>query len=46
MLKLFPFWDPLRGDSRFEANRRLVSAEKTVRLNRSVLQKGATLDIR
>ena len=27
-LKLLPFWDPLRGDPRFEKTRRLVSAER------------------
>jgi hypothetical protein len=36
-LKLFPFWDPLRGDPRFE---------KIVKLNHAVLRKGATLDVR
>jgi hypothetical protein len=32
MLKLDPMWDALRGDPRFEENRRLARAEKKVKL--------------
>jgi len=30
-LKLLPFWDPLRGDPRFEKNRRVTCAERECR---------------
>jgi hypothetical protein len=41
MLKLDPMWDPLRGDPRFEENRRLARAEKKVKLKQAVLRNGA-----
>ena len=31
-LKLFPVWDPLRGDPRFEQNRRRTGAETIERI--------------
>ncbi|PYL49873.1 MAG: hypothetical protein DMF40_01030 [Verrucomicrobia bacterium] len=45
VLKLFPVWDPLRGDPRLE---QIVAslAQKNRKLNHAVRRKGATFDIR
>ena len=44
-LKTVPGLGPAPRRSALRKNRRLVSAEKTVKLNHAVLRKGATLDI-
>ena len=45
-LKTVPFLGPAPRRSALRENRRVVSAEKTVKLNHAVLRKGATLDVR
>ena len=45
-LKTAPLLGPAPRRSALRENRRLVSAEKTVKLNHAVLRKGATLDVR
>ena len=45
-LKTVPGLGPAPRRSALRKNRRLVSAEKTVKLNQAVLRKGATLDTR
>jgi hypothetical protein len=45
-LKLFPSLGSAQRRAALRENRRVVSAEKTVKLNHAVLRKGATLDTR
>src|SRR4029434_4066871 len=44
-LKTTPLMGPAPRRSALRANRRVVSAKKTVKLNHAVLRKGAALDI-
>jgi TolB-like protein/Tfp pilus assembly protein PilF len=45
LLRLDPMFDPLRNDPALRKTRRLACAEKTIKLNHAVIQKGATPDI-